>query len=88
MKRNHDGPVKIRSLEVIHWSEPVTVSVTNPETGQKEDRQELRHPILCYAIGEDGVLYELSSGKWFALPINPEMMHEKPNPDRRANRAL
>jgi hypothetical protein len=76
VKRNN-ALVRLESLEVIHWSEPVIVEVTNPETGLKETRQELRHPILLYGLGEDGVVYELSQGKWRAYPIRAGMMHEE-----------
>lgn len=73
MKNNAN--VRIKEFEVIHWAEQVTVERTNPETGIKETLQEIQHPILIYALGDDGVLYESVQGKWRAYPINAETVH-------------
>jgi hypothetical protein len=56
---------KITQFEVIHFEGPVV-----DELGRKTRRE----IILLYALGEDGMIYEMSAGKWFALPIDEEHM--------------
>jgi hypothetical protein len=33
-----------------------------------------RPVILIYALGEDGVLYEMSGGRWISLPITDKVL--------------
>jgi hypothetical protein len=56
---------KITQFEVIHFEGPAV-----DELGRKMRRE----IILLYALGEDGMIYEMSAGKWFALPIDEEHM--------------
>lgn len=45
--------VKILNFEVVHLVEP----------------ENSRNVILIYALGENGVLYEMAGGRWISLPI-------------------
>ena len=58
--------IKILSFQVIHFkaADPVT--------------KEASEPILIYALGEDGVLYEFG-GSWMALPIDTDNLRELPS---------
>jgi hypothetical protein len=46
--------------------------------------------IILYALGEDGIMYECTGGKWMPLPIKEDTIKELPvvnptffKPDRR-----
>lgn len=34
------------------------------------------HPILIYALGNDGIMYELAGGRWAAYPIAEGFMRD------------
>jgi hypothetical protein len=46
--------------------------ITNFETVNIQDGD--RPVILIYALGEDGILYEMSGGRWIALPITDKVL--------------
>lgn len=72
--------VKLKSLQVIHWSESVMVQFDNPETGQKEERQEMRHPIILCGLGDDGNAWVSSQvGVWRCYPISDETVNRTEN---------
>lgn len=57
--------VKVESYNVIHFED-----IFLDEKGKKQQRA----IILIYALGEDGIIYEMSAGKWLPLPIDEENM--------------
>jgi hypothetical protein len=60
---------KTTKFEVIHFEEDL-----KDEIGKHIRRQ----VILLYALGEDGVVYEMASGKWLALSITEANMRGMP----------
>lgn len=59
--------IKVTDYSVIHFEEEY-----RDERGARKNRR----IILIYALGEDGIVYEMSGGKWLALPIAPELMRQ------------
>jgi hypothetical protein len=57
--------IKVTQFEVIHFEGPII-----DETG-KELRREI---VLLYGLGEDGTIYEMTAGKWYACPIDEAHM--------------
>jgi hypothetical protein len=54
--------VKVLNFDVVDFDDYVV----------NDKGKRVRHRIiLLYALGEDGTIYEMSSGKWLALPIEP-----------------
>jgi hypothetical protein len=60
--------IKVTKYDVIHFPEVVV----NKETGETGSRE----VILMYALGMDGIVYEMSGGKWFPLPIDESNMRK------------
>lgn len=50
--------IKATNFQVIHF---IDETVDKP-----------RPIIIMYALGEDGIVYEFTGGKWRAYPINQE----------------
>jgi hypothetical protein len=72
---------KVTQFEVVHFREQIR------QEGNKKPIE--REIILMYALGEDGIMYEMAAGKWLALPIVEENMrkvqpleNQLPNPNR------
>lgn len=57
---------KIVKFEVIHFED----EVVDRSNGNKRRGV----VILIYALGQDGVVYEMSGGKWLALPLDKDHM--------------
>ena len=57
--------VKVLNYNVINFEDTFF-----NEKGRKSERM----VILIYALGEDGIVYELSAGKWLPLPIEEGRM--------------
>lgn len=70
MAKDKSKTVKVVHFTALHWTEPV------PEPN--ELKQVAREIILIYALGEDGIVYEMSGGSWLPLPINEENLREPP----------
>jgi hypothetical protein len=59
VKLNSDSIIKAIQFEVVHFME------TDERDGKVKPR------LLLYALGENGIVYEMSGGnKWLALPID------------------
>lgn len=44
----------------------------------EDDERLVPTPVLrIYALGEDGIVYELAGGTWMGFPICPELMVKK-----------
>lgn len=59
---------KVIQFQTIHFRDKIKSS----ENAKAVDREVL----LLYALGEDGVIYEMVAGKWLALPIIEENMRK------------
>jgi hypothetical protein len=58
---------KVIKFEVLSFTEEV----------KGEDGKTTARPvILLYALGDDGIIYEMSGGKWFGLSINEANMRK------------
>jgi hypothetical protein len=60
--------INVLSFQVIHFKS------VDPVSKQPTD------PILIYALGQDGVIYEFAGG-WFPLPIDTDNL-KTPQPPR------
>lgn len=54
-------PVRVTQFQTVHFREKVKSS----PNGKAAEREIL----ILYALGEDGVVYEMVGGKWLPLPI-------------------
>lgn len=59
--------VKVTQYTVVNFREEF-----KDERGARRERVVL----LIYALGEDGIVYEMSGGKWLALPIEERLMRD------------
>lgn len=62
---------KVLNFSVVNFEDTVIDGKGN------ESRRQI---ILLYALGQDGVIYEMSGGKWLALPIEKTNMRLMPDP--------
>jgi len=55
--------IKVLNFQVVHFKalDPIT--------------KEPQEPILIYALGNDGIIYEFN-GRWMPLPIDTENLRE------------
>lgn len=64
--------IRVSSFQVVHFKD----TFINDDNGDKIDKQ----IVILYALGEDGIVYEMLGGKWLPIPINQETMREMPPP--------
>jgi hypothetical protein len=65
--------INVRSFQVIHFKS------IDPISQQPTD------PILIYALGEDGIVYEFAGG-WFPLPIDTDKLKTPLTPEEKKER--
>lgn len=51
---------KVKQFQLVHFRDAI-----KGENGEVKDREVL----ILYALGEDGIVYEYSGGKWLGLPV-------------------
>jgi hypothetical protein len=64
--------IRVDSFQVVHFKD----TFVNTENGDKLEKE----IVILYALGEDGVIYEMLGGKWLPIPITPETLREMPQP--------
>lgn len=62
-----NSTVKVQHFEMVHFRDKV-----KGENGKAQDREVL----ILYALGENGIIYEYTGGKWLGLPINQSTIRE------------
>lgn len=60
--------VRFTSFQVVHFKD----KVKSNDNGKISDREIL----ILYGLGDDGVIYEFSNGKWMALPVTENNLKE------------
>lgn len=60
--------IKVKDYSVIHFAEEYR--------DERSGMRRTRTIVLIYALGEDGVIYEMSGGKWLPLAIEAGMMRQ------------
>lgn len=60
--------VRFTSFQVIHFKDKVKQN----DNGKVVDREIL----ILYGLGDDGIIYEFSNGKWMALPVTDSNLKE------------
>jgi hypothetical protein len=60
--------VKFIQFQVIHFKD----KVKDTNNGKVSDRE----VIILYGLGDDGIVYEFSGGKWLALPVTDNNLKE------------
>ena len=58
------GNIKVKNFELLSFGQPAK----DEKTGESYIQQ----IVIIYALGEDGIIYELTGGKWMPFPIDPE----------------
>lgn len=62
------NPTKVVQFQVIHFRDRIKKEGKNEENGEKELFEE-KDVLILYGLGEDGIIYEFTNGKWLPIPI-------------------
>jgi hypothetical protein len=69
--------IKVKEYNVVHFQE----TVVNPDTAERS----IKNVLLLYALGADGVVYEMTGGRWLALPIEEANLKRLEQPTKVAD---